>query len=32
MSLWGGGASGGAPMAGRFLETVDSVPHHDVYE
>ena len=32
MSLWGGGASGGAPMAGRFLETVDSLPQHDVYE
>ena len=31
MSLWGGGASGGTPIAARFLET-DSVPHHDTYE
>ena len=31
MSLWGGGASGGSPIAARFLET-DSVPHHDTYE
>ena len=32
MSLWGGGASGGAPMAGRFLEAQDSVPRFDGYE